>query len=138
MNVWLCDLEPERIVQAPRFQEISRLPYEVSLVLYIRGKTLVSLKQSDLTGDSSAVRLPNVDVIQEVCQSLNSRQVMFLHNHPYVAGRCSASPSGLDIATTKRYRRWLRDIGIELIDHIILSPEGHYSFLQKGKVFGKK
>lgn len=138
MNVWLCDLEPERIVQFPRFQEISHLPYEVSRVLYIRGKTLVSLNRSDRTGDSSGVALPSVELIKEVCQRLNSRQVMFLHNHPYVAGRCSASPSGIDIATTKRYLKWLENIGIELIDHIIVSPEGHYSFLQQGKVFAKK
>lgn len=138
MNVWVCDLEPESIVQFPRFQEISRLPYEVSRVLYIRGKTLINLNRLDQTGDSSGVGLPSVELIKGVCQKLNSRQVMLLHNHPYVAGRCSASPSGLDIATTKRYLKWLGNVGIELMDHIILSPEGHYSFLQQGKVFVKK
>lgn len=138
MNILLCDLEPERIVQSPRFQEISHLPYEVSRVLYIRGKTLSSLNGLDRTGDSSGVALPGVELIKEACQRLNSRQVMLLHNHPYVAGRCSASPSRLDIATTKRYLKWLGNVGIELVDHIILSPEGHYSFLQQGKVFGEK
>jgi DNA repair protein RadC len=135
MKVWLCGYDSARILQSPSFQEISRLTYEVSSILYIRGKIVISLSQSDLKGDSSGVKLPSVELIKKMCDQLSSRQVIFLHNHPYVAGRCSALPSGLDIATTKRYLKWLWDEGIELIDHIILSPEGFYSFLSHGKVF---
>ena len=137
MNVWLCEFDPERIIQFPKFQNISHLTYEVSQVLYIRGKTLISLNQCELIGDSSGVMLPSVEEIKNVCEQLNSRQVLFVHNHPYVAGRCSALPSGLDIYTTKRYLKWLWSVGIELLDHIILSPEGYYSFLNQGKILKK-
>ena len=137
MNVWFSDINPEKIIQLPKFQNISNLTYEVSQVLYICGNTLVSPNQCELIGDSSGVMLPSVEEIKNVCEQLNSRQVIIVHNHPYVAGRCSASPSGLDIYTTKRYLKWLWNVRIELLDHIILSPEGYYSFLRQGKVLKK-
>jgi DNA repair protein RadC len=137
MNVWNCEFNPERIIQFPWFQDFSRLPHEASQVLFIRGKTLVSFDQLKLYGDSSQVMLLKIEEIKSMCTQLNSSQVLLIHNHPYVAGRCSALPSGLDIYTTKCYFKWLWAEGIELLDHIILSPEGYYSFLFHGNILGK-
>ncbi|WP_293967373.1 JAB domain-containing protein [Sphingopyxis sp.] len=50
--------------------------------------------------------------------------VMMAHNHPSNI----AQPSDADIATTRETVRFLRTIGIELVDHLIFIASGHFSF----------
>ncbi|MCS7231954.1 MAG: DNA repair protein RadC [Elusimicrobiota bacterium] len=53
-------------------------------------------------------------------------QIIIAHNHP--SG--SLEPSEEDIQLTKRLIKAAEILGIELIDHIIISKEGYYSFKQ--------
>lgn len=60
----------------------------------------------------------------------NSKAVIIAHNHP--AGHCE--PSEEDIDLTVKLAEAGRIIGIKLLDHIICTRNGYYSFADKGKI----
>lgn len=60
----------------------------------------------------------------------NSASIIFSHNHP--SGNTSPSPE--DIEVTKRLQEAGFIIGIEVIDHIIVSHNEHTSLREKGYI----
>ena len=54
--------------------------------------------------------------------------IIIAHNHP--SGQCF--PSAQDRRVTERLREASRILGIELLDHVILTKEGWYSFSENG------
>ncbi len=54
--------------------------------------------------------------------------IIIAHNHPSGA----LSPSKADIAITRRIQQGGDMLSIKLLDHIILTPEDHYSFAENG------
>lgn len=50
--------------------------------------------------------------------------VIFVHNHP--GGDCSPSPE--DIEITKKLGRLLKEIEVNLLDHLIMSKDSYFSF----------
>jgi DNA repair protein RadC len=56
--------------------------------------------------------------------------VMVAHNHP--SG--SLEPSGEDFEVTRRLVAAGQTIGIPVLDHIIFSANGYYSFLERGEL----
>jgi len=62
--------------------------------------------------------------ILEVCEKHNCKQVIVSHNHP----TDTATPSLIDNGLTIELRHYLKDNGIILLDHIIVSKTGFYSY----------
>lgn len=56
--------------------------------------------------------------------------VIFVHNHP--SG--SVEPSADDLAVTKRLAEAGKMLGIEVLDHLIVTKEGFFSFRQNGRI----
>ena len=54
--------------------------------------------------------------------------IIIAHNHP--SGQCF--PSAQDRRVTERLREASRILGIELLDHVILTQDGWYSFAEEG------
>jgi len=54
--------------------------------------------------------------------------IIIAHNHP--SGTCE--PSRADIQITQRLKEVSGLVGIELLDHVILTKEGYYSFSDEG------
>jgi len=54
--------------------------------------------------------------------------IIIAHNHP--SG--TLAPSSADIQITHRLKEVAKLVGIELLDHLILSREGYYSFSDEG------
>ncbi|MCB4779359.1 MAG: DNA repair protein RadC [Sulfurovum sp.] len=54
--------------------------------------------------------------------------IIIAHNHPSGA----LHPSRADIRITERLKEVAKLVGIELLDHVILSQEGYYSFSDEG------
>ena len=55
---------------------------------------------------------------------LSASYLVFIHNHP--SG--DTTPSIEDRQTTEELRNILKKLGIEIIDHLIISKLGYYSF----------
>ena len=62
------------------------------------------------------------------CLELQASAVVALHNHP--SG--SSDPSRADIAMTNRIRDALKTIEVTLLDHVIVTPTGSFSFQTGG------
>jgi len=58
----------------------------------------------------------------------NSAGIIVAHNHP--SGTLDASRS--DIQVTTRLKEVAKLVGIELLDHVIISKNGYYSFSDEG------
>lgn len=54
--------------------------------------------------------------------------IVIVHNHP--SGKCE--PSKEDFVITQRLVEAGKIMGIEILDHIIISKKGHYSFQKRG------
>ena len=59
-----------------------------------------------------------------------STSVILVHNHP--SGNLSSSPE--DEKITKSVKEALKLFNIRLLDHIIISEYGYYSFLDNGRI----
>ncbi len=67
---------------------------------------------------------------REVCiraLELQATALIALHNHP----SSSLEPSRADIQTTHRIRDALKTIDVTLLDHVIVTPAGAFSFREK-------
>ena len=60
----------------------------------------------------------------------NATGVIVAHNHP--SG--NLSPSNPDIETTKKIKEGLKTLDINLLDHVIVTREGYYSFAEEGRL----
>ncbi len=60
----------------------------------------------------------------------NAASIILVHNHP--SG--NMEPSQEDIEITRRIKQAGGIIGIEVLDHIIITKGGFYSFLEEGKL----
>lgn len=60
----------------------------------------------------------------------NAAAIVVAHNHP--SG--SVEPSGEDREVTRRLAAAGETVGIRLLDHVIVSTRGYYSFLEQGEL----
>jgi DNA repair protein RadC len=59
-----------------------------------------------------------------------AKGVILVHNHP--SGQLL--PSDSDIKITNQITQGLRLLDISVLDHIILTSDGYYSFTDEGKI----
>ena len=60
----------------------------------------------------------------------NARAVVFVHNHP--SG--NTEPSQKDIELTKEMKDFFRMVDVTVIDHIIITKDSYFSFLEEGLI----
>ncbi len=70
----------------------------------------------------------NIRKIMELVLACNCANVVIAHNHPYGI----AIPSQSDVCTTDQVYKSLKVCGVNLIDHLIISPNGYCSLLGDG------
>ncbi|HWJ02298.1 MAG TPA: JAB domain-containing protein [Verrucomicrobiae bacterium] len=119
----------ELVEQTGETNKIAHLKEEVCLIFYLNdsGKIKSFCRTS---GNFAGVKIPQVSDIIAKCTYYKCTKIVLVHNHPYVCGKCSSKPSGIDIRSTRLYAKWLKQQGVDLADHIILSPAGSFSFHQ--------
>lgn len=91
------------------------------MCLDIRYKIISCTKVAD--GSFDAVPI-DVRKIVKLALAANSPHVILAHNHP--AG--NPRPSVEDVKATQRVMSALSPLSINMIDHVIISPNGFYSF----------
>ncbi len=100
---------------------------EQFVVLYLnRANRLIGsyqLSKGGITGTIADVRL-----ILSVALKTLATGLILAHNHP--SG--NLKPSEADIQLTQKVKDAAKLLDIELIDHIIISSEGFYSFVDEG------
>jgi DNA repair protein RadC len=118
----------KNILFSPRVQEIAKLDHEISLILYIKKNSITGKEKYDKIGTAEGVELPSIHDVLKGCAINKTRNIILVHNHPYLNGGCDPTPSPQDLEQTIIYNETLKKYGIRLLDHIIVCPEGHFSF----------
>lgn len=98
-------------------------------VLYLDAKMKLVADEVLFTGTLHEVAVSPRDVLKRALE-LNASGVVVAHNHP--SG--SPEPSGPDMAFTEQMAAACAAMGVQLVDHVIVGTEAHYSFRGAGKV----
>jgi DNA repair protein RadC len=102
---------------------------EQFVVLYLNRANRVigsyQLSKGGITGTIADVRF-----ILSVALKTLATGLILAHNHP--SG--NLKPSEADKQITSKIRQAAKLLDIELMDHIIMSSEGYYSFMDDGKI----
>ncbi len=77
------------------------------------------------TGSVNSTQFSMRGAVQQVLRD-NATMVVMAHNHP----NGHALPSNADIETTRRFAKLLQELGIKLIDHLIVSDDDFVSLAQ--------
>lgn len=106
---------------------LKNLSHEVFRVLFLDKKHHLLEDELVNYGESDYV-LVSYKMITKKALILNATSVILLHNHPSGELR----PSISDIKTTKEISAVLQKFGIKIIDHLIISSLGYFSFKEEG------
>ncbi len=102
---------------------IGREVTECVLVIFLDARRRVTGYSEVARGTINAARLTPRDVLTPACLAC-AAAICVAHNHPTGI----ATPSRADREVTIALRDAARLMGITLVDHLIVTPSGHYSF----------
>lgn len=68
--------------------------------------------------------------VYEYAVTQNAAAIVIVHNHP--SGNCE--PSDEDVIMTHRIQKSGTIMGIPLLDHVVVTKEGYYSFFEEGRL----
>ncbi len=117
---------PESVVQAIRTSIKDKAKEHFKLILLNTRNKIIGISTVSIGTLNSNLVHPR-EVFKEAI-SHSAASVVFAHNHP--SG--DSEPSEDDLTITKRLREAGKIFGIEVIDHIIISKNGYFSFKEKG------
>jgi DNA repair protein RadC len=103
------------------------LNYEVFRVLFLDKKQQLIEDELLGIGENDHVFVSAKNITKKALL-LNASSLILLHNHPTGELRASAS----DIKTTNEIAAVLKGLEIKILDHLIISSHGHYSFKEQG------
>ena len=108
---------------------IGELPHEEFWVMFLNNSNKVvhkaQLSKGGITGTVVDVRM-----ILKMALEQNALSIVLVHNHP--SGKLVASDS--DIAITKKIQIAAKQLDMNVIDHVIISENGYYSFADDQKL----
>ncbi len=118
---------PEEVYEL--FQFLASIPYEEFwIVLLNRAGCIIDRKKISEGGISSTVVDPR-KIFHLAIQGLASALIL-VHNHP--SG--NTQPSQVDIEITKKIAEGGKIFEISVLDHIIVTEDGYYSFADYGQI----
>ncbi|MBN9542648.1 MAG: DNA repair protein RadC [Alphaproteobacteria bacterium] len=106
---------------------MGHLKTEVFRVIYLNKKNMIIADEFQDFGTVDNTPVYPREIIKKAL-NYEASSIILLHNHP--SG--NTNPSKSDIYSTNDIQRICLSLGIELIDHIIISGESHYSFKNNG------
>ena len=106
---------------------IADLPHEEFWVLYLNRANKVILKESVSQGGVSGT-VADVRIIMKKALELLASGIILAHNHP--SG--NTKPSQADNNLTKRIRQAGELLEIQVLDHLIVTDNGYYSYADEG------
>jgi len=107
--------------------ELAALPYEEFWVLYLNRANKVIEKFALSRGGVSGTVADGKIIFKRALENLSS-SIILAHNHP--SGQLK--PSQEDIKLTKKIKEAGMLLDISVLDHVIISESGYYSFADEG------
>lgn len=108
---------------------IGRLRSERLMAFFLDEAGMILAERTMAEGEPGSVALP-IRLIVGQALSLDARGIVIAHNHP--SG--SAEPSAADINCTRHLKLALRDLGLRLVDHLIVGGGRITSMRERGQL----
>jgi DNA repair protein RadC len=105
------------------------LAYEVFQVIYLNSSHEIINEEIIAVGTATEVPVSPRQIVERMVKN-GAVSVVLAHNHPGGA----PEPSAEDVGFTKETAFVCGMMGLKLMEHIIISPNGHYSFAIEGKL----
>lgn len=120
----------KQVLAFRQIRALTRESVEVSAALYMddKGKVYMSRRGYSKRGTPRGVEFPDYLEVINNCKKLRVSKVILVHNHPPVNGVIDTRPSHDDIRSTANFAQKIKEAGLTLVDHIIVSRDGFYSF----------
>ncbi len=109
--------------------KLRNLNYETFRVLFLDKKYQLIEDELMVQGENDIVYVSS-KMIAKKALLLSASAVVLLHNHP--SGNLHASTA--DIKTTNQIVAVLKGLEIKVLDHVIIGPQGYFSFKQEGLI----
>lgn len=109
-----------------QLQELRTMKKEHFVVLYLNARSQLIHKETVSIGTLNASLIHPREVFKSAIDQL-AASVILAHNHP--SG--SAEPSEDDLEVTKRLKEAGRILGIEVLDHVIVTKSAYLSLKEK-------
>lgn len=103
------------------------LSHEECWALYLTSSNRIIERQRVSQGGVQATVVDHRLIVKRALELL-ATQIILVHNHPSGA----ASPSDADKVLTRKIKEAAALFDIKLLDHIIISSEGHFSLRREG------
>lgn len=109
--------------------DVENLPYETFLVIHLnRANRIIYVDTISKGGTSSTI--VDVKVAMKTAVDKMSSGLIFVHNHP--SG--NLNPSIQDDQLTRRLKDAAKILDIYVLDHLIISQSGFYSYADNGRL----
>lgn len=106
---------------------IGELPHEEFWVLYLNNSNKVIYKSQISKGGITGT-VADTRIIFKMALEQNATSIILSHNHP--SG--NLTPSDADIQITKKLKLAANQLEIKILDHIIITEMGYFSFNDEG------
>lgn len=83
-----------------------------------------------VSAGGTASAIVDIKVIATVALQTLAQKIVLMHNHP--SG--NLTPSTSDDLTTEKLAKGIALLEIKLLDHLIVTPTGYYSYIDEGKL----
>ena len=110
---------------------LAKMTQEVLAIVILNKNKQIIYERILYQGDDSNITINSRDILR-LLMIHNGYYFYLIHNHP----NNSFYPSDLDIAFTRRIREKAKLFNVKLLDHLIISQNGYYSFLHQ-RLFGE-
>lgn len=121
-----ASLDAYRILMNSWDQNLIELREQFKILLLNRANKVLGIYQASSGGVSSTIA--DVKLIILAALKSNAAKIILTHNHP--AG--SLKPSTEDINLTRKITNAGKLLDIQVLDHLIVTTEGYYSFQDQG------
>lgn len=113
-----------------KYWDIGKINYRESLKIMLINANGRCLGISTISEGGCEEASVNMKHLFQAALIGNATRIILCHNHP--SGRLR--PSKFDDELTKDVKTGLKTIGIMLIDHIIITEDDYYSYVENGKL----
>ncbi len=109
--------------------DMGHLKVEVFKVIFLDSQNTLLDEKTLFRGTLDKSYIYPRELVKEIFEK-DAKSVIFVHNHP--SGK--TTPSKADISFTNNIRFLLKELEINLLDHIIIGNGSYYSFLEENLI----
>ncbi|WP_344788582.1 JAB domain-containing protein [Postechiella marina] len=108
--------------------ELIEYQEEVKLLLLNRANVVLGIHELSKGGTTGCI--VDVKMVLAIALKCNAHGIIVIHNHP--SG--NLKPSEADKSLTSKLKKACRIVDVNMLDHLIISKDGYYSFKDKSNL----